>query len=81
MKTVKLELPLPGLPLDSFILLAITGVRESIFNLHDEKDLVTFINVLGGIAPPYRSTGDRPFTLTKKKPHIIEDEQIRQKIE
>ena len=49
MKTVKLELPLPGLPLDSFILLAITGVRESIFNLHNEKDLVTFINVLAAL--------------------------------
>lgn len=52
MKTVKLELPLPGLPLDSFILLAITGVRESIFNLHDEKDLVTFINVLAALHHP-----------------------------
>lgn len=52
MKTVKLELPLPGLPLDSFILLAITGVRESIFNLHNEKDLVTFINVLAALHHP-----------------------------
>lgn len=53
MITVKLELPLPGLPLDSFILLAITGVRESIFNLHNEKaDLVTFINVLAALHHP-----------------------------
>ena len=52
MKTVKLELPLPGLPLDSFILLTITGVRESIFNLPDEKDLVTFINVLAALHHP-----------------------------
>lgn len=62
MKTVKLELPLPGLPLDSFILLAITGVRESIFNLHNEKALVTFINVLAALHHPtvVQGTGHSP---------------------
>ena len=49
---MKLELPLSGLPLDSFILLEITGVRESIFNLHNEKDLVTFLNVLAALHHP-----------------------------
>ena len=62
MKTVKLELPLPGLPLDSFILLAITGVRESIFNLHNEKALVRFINVLAALHHPtvVQGTGHSP---------------------
>lgn len=43
--------------------------------------MVTFINVLAALHHPTVVLGTGLHLNNKKKPHIIEDEQIRQKIE